>query len=569
MYKIILSSILLFALTILSGTTIYQIQYTDIPGPDGTYPSPMVDDVVTVTGIVTGANFNHDSMFFMSDPFGGAWHGIYVYDYEVGPALGDEVEVTGTVTEYYGFTELGYCTITVLSSGNPVPVPIPVTTEHLTVLSQAEMFEGCLVEVNDVIVTEPQDEYGQWYINDGSGECQVDDSFFYLDEVAPPIVITEGMEWAIIRGCLDFSYDVYGLNPRTPDDLIEEILFLEADFTANHVSGIVPLEVQFSDLSTGNIVSWMWDFNNDGFIDSNQQNPSYSYFESGFFSVSLTISDGDNEDTEIKEDYILVMDPLIADFSADLTSGNAPLEVHFTDLSTGDVVNWLWDFNNDGIIDSYQQNPSYIYSEAGLYTVSLSASDGVNEEIEIKEDYITVIELLNANFIAEVTSGDAPLEVHFTDLSTGDVVNWLWDFNSDGFIDSNEQNPTNIYYDVGIYTISLLVTDDTSEDIEIKEDYIEITGTGTQFQIIPRETELSDNHPNPFNPTTKIQFDIKDYETGVLTIFNIKGQKMVSQSFYSGRHDFMWNDDNYSSGIYFYKLQTENFSETKKMLLLK
>ncbi|MCF7793395.1 MAG: T9SS type A sorting domain-containing protein [Candidatus Cloacimonetes bacterium] len=218
-------SLLLIGLLVFSAvafaTTIYDIQYTTDPGPDGFYPSPMEGETVTVTGIVTGENYNQDNKFFMTDPGGGAWHGIYVYDYQVGPSLGDEVEVTGTVTEYYGLTELGYCTINILSQGNDVPDPIQVSTLDLVVPALAEQYEGCLVSVSDVEVTAEQDDYGQWYIDDGSGECQVDDGFFYLDSVTPPIVITMGMTWDMIIGCVDFSYDEYGLNPRTPDDLIE------------------------------------------------------------------------------------------------------------------------------------------------------------------------------------------------------------------------------------------------------------------------------------------------------------------------------------------------------------
>ncbi|RLC49798.1 MAG: hypothetical protein DRI23_08495, partial [Candidatus Cloacimonadota bacterium] len=147
MKKILFFAVFVIMLTICSATTIYDIQYTTNSGPDGTYPSPLDGQIVTVTGIVTGANFGQDNKFFMSDPEGGAWHGIYVYDYTVGPALGDEVEVTGTVTEYYGLTELGYCTITILSSGNPVPEPTIVTTLNLVIPAQAEQYEGCLVQV--------------------------------------------------------------------------------------------------------------------------------------------------------------------------------------------------------------------------------------------------------------------------------------------------------------------------------------------------------------------------------------------------------------------------------------
>ncbi len=253
-------SILIFMFSIIVAmcfaTTIYDIQYTTDPGPDGTYPSPLEGQEVTVTGIVTGENYNNDNKFFMCDPGGGPWKGIYVYDWEIGPALGDEVEVTGTVTEYYGWTELSYCTITILSSGNDVPEPLPITTLDLAVPALAEQYESCLVSVSDVVVTAEQDQYGQWYIDDGSGECQVDDGFFYLDSVTPPIVITVGMEWDMIIGCVDYSYDEYAINPRTPDDLIEElstphnIVKLESEFLGCYPNPFNPQTTAFLNLVT-------------------------------------------------------------------------------------------------------------------------------------------------------------------------------------------------------------------------------------------------------------------------------------------------------------------------------
>jgi PKD repeat protein len=362
-----------------------------------------------------------------------------------------------------------------------------------------------------------------------------------------------------------------------------------ADFEAVPLLGLAPLDVQFTDLSTGGIpalmresnnskivkndnsreiVSWEWDFNNDGTIDSYEQNPLFTYTEAGLYTVTLTVSDGSNTDTETKIDYISVLYP-IADFEADSTFGYCPFEVQFTDLSTGSIISWEWDFNYDGVIDSYLQNPIYTYSEAGVYTVSLTVSDGIYEDTEIKEDYITVLEPLNADFEANVTSGDPPLEVQFTDLSTGNVSGWMWDFDNDGTIDSNEQNPIYVYDEVGVYTISLTVSDGISEDTEIKEDYITVISTGIHNGVIPLETLLYQNHPNPFNPVTNIQFDIKENETGILSIYNTKGQLIVSQQFVAGQHIFQYNASEQSSGVYLYNLKTNSFSKTNKMLLLK
>ncbi|MBI9038754.1 MAG: choice-of-anchor J domain-containing protein [Bacteroidales bacterium] len=83
---------------------------------------------------------------------------------------------------------------------------------------------------------------------------------------------------------------------------------------------------------------------------------------------------------------------LTADFSADQTIIMACNPIQFTDLSSGNPTSWEWDFENDGTIDSYEQNPEWTYNEIGIYSVSLKISDGINEDTELKEDFITVIE---------------------------------------------------------------------------------------------------------------------------------------------------------------------------------
>ena len=96
-------------------------------------------------------------------------------------------------------------------------------------------------------------------------------------------------------------------------------------------------------------------------------------------------------------------------------------------------------------------------------------------------------------------------------------------------------------------------------------------GVGLDDNVIVQTPEvlLHQNYPNPFNPTTNIQFDIKELETGILRIFNIKGQSIESHRFESGKHNYLWDATEQSSGIYLYKLQTETITETRKMLLLK
>jgi len=85
---------------------------------------------------------------------------------------------------------------------------------------------------------------------------------------------------------------------------------------------------------------------------------------------------------------------LTAEFVASDTISCVSLEVQFTDFSFGDPINWQWDFENDGEIDSYEQDPVWVYEEPGVYSVSLTASDVVARDTstELKVDYITVLE---------------------------------------------------------------------------------------------------------------------------------------------------------------------------------
>jgi PKD repeat protein len=79
-----------------------------------------------------------------------------------------------------------------------------------------------------------------------------------------------------------------------------------ADFSGSPTSGVAPLAVSFSDLSTGSPSSWAWDFDNNGTVDSTAQNPTYTYTSAGTYTVSLTAANGSSSDTKTKLAYVTV-----------------------------------------------------------------------------------------------------------------------------------------------------------------------------------------------------------------------------------------------------------------------
>jgi hypothetical protein len=98
-----------------------------------------------------------------------------------------------------------------------------------------------------------------------------------------------------------------------------------------------------------------------------------------------------------------------------------------------------------------------------------------------------------------------------------------------------------------------------------------VTGVGNNGEI-PVSFKLAQNYPNPFNPATRIDYSIP-FKTNVkITVFSSVGTKVASYDFpnkEAGNHYVMFNAKNLASGIYYYKLETESFTDTKKMLLIK
>jgi hypothetical protein len=92
--------------------------------------------------------------------------------------------------------------------------------------------------------------------------------------------------------------------------------------------------------------------------------------------------------------------------------------------------------------------------------------------------------------------------------------------------------------------------------------------TDNDEQIVTAQLALQ-NYPNPFNPVTTISFNIPEHEKGILSIYNVRGQQILSKQFAAGEHEFSWNSQKQASGVYFYKLETPSAMLCKKMLLLK
>jgi len=163
----------------------------------------------------------------------------------------------------------------------------------------------------------------------------------------------------------------------------------------------------------------------------------------------------------------------VAAFSASPTSGNAPLKVKFTDKSTGSPTSWKWSFG-DGKT-STSKNPSYTYSKAGKYTVSLTVKNAAGSNTKTIKNYIVVNALKApvAAFSASPRSGKAPLKVQFTDKSANSPTSWKWSFGDGTY--STAKSPAHKYSKAGKYTVSLTVKNAKGSNTKTVSGYITVS----------------------------------------------------------------------------------------------
>ena len=243
-----------------------------------------------------------------------------------------------------------------------------------------------------------------------------------------------------------------------------------ADFGALPTIGQVPLNVDFTDLSTGSISLRSWNFG-DGTTATGVA-PKHTYTAAGAYTVSLTATGPGGSTTETKTDLIVVSAAVpLADFDAFPTIGQAPLSVAFTDASSGFITSRLWSFG-DGAT-STQAFPDHAYSAAGIYTVSLTVAGPAGTDTQTKTEYITALPPRpESDFSASPTIGHVPLDVDFTDDSSGVITSRSWSFGDGGT--STEANPRHTYAVVGSYTVSLTVTGPGGSDTETEPHFIEV-----------------------------------------------------------------------------------------------
>lgn len=162
---------------------------------------------VVTTGIVTGV---FGSLATIQDGTG-AYSGIWMYGSNVNLTVGDAVEVTGTVSEYFNLTQLTSPSVVITSQGNTLPTPEALSTAA----AADEQWEGVLVTVTGDVVNAGLGN-NEWSLSDGTGDLRVDDRGYNALLTG---AVVAGSTWEV-TGPVDFSFSNFKLQPRSADDAL-------------------------------------------------------------------------------------------------------------------------------------------------------------------------------------------------------------------------------------------------------------------------------------------------------------------------------------------------------------
>ena len=231
--------------------------------------------------------------------------------------------------------------------------------------------------------------------------------------------------------------------------------------------------------------------------------------------------------------------------------------VYITGLSKGFVTSWDYatvKYSSSGVRQWVQRYAGFNQGGADVAR-SISVDDAGNV------------------YVTGLSAGDIfPNEYDYATLkynSTG-VVQWIQRYN--GPSNRNDQAYSLALDLIGnVYVTGESYDNGTGMDI-VTIKYSQTIGIQQISTNIPENFKLSQNYPNPFNPSTNFEFQIADFGFVNITIFDTRGREVetiVNKEMKPGIYRAEWNASNYPSGVYFYRLSSELFTETRKMILIK
>ncbi len=405
-------------------------------------------------------------------------------------------------------------------------------------------------------------------------------------------------------------------------------------FEGSPTTGHAPLEVEFEDTSlpAQPITGRLWDFDDDGQIDSYEQHPTYTFDESGEYTVKLGIVCDADTHTVIYENYVQVFDGYSAlqfDGMESYALCEADPTLNITDAFT--IEGWIYPdgwgentsiglgkiidkanigificraggtlndsclviFHNDSESTSgfsYSPDLSIRLNSWQHIAVTYNLSDGmllyingsprtlsqINPPVGgINDNLYENLYIGNAEGLAETFDGlidelriwdharsgteiQSSINVTLEGNEPGLVAYWPMEEGNGDIIHDHSDNGN----DASLYSTSWTLGKVLNQTSVPESDN----------DLLPEKSMITCAYPNPFNESAIIKYNLPRSTDVKLDVYDILGRKissLVDNSQPAGEHQVTWQANGIPSGVYFYKLETDKYSESRKMVLLK
>ncbi|MBC8192591.1 MAG: T9SS type A sorting domain-containing protein [Candidatus Marinimicrobia bacterium] len=525
--------------------------------------------IVTIQGIVTAEPYAFHAegalqYYYIQDDYA-ALSGIKILDPGRGLEEGDQVRLSGFVIELSGMTAIEDITEFELLDTDIMVEPLTISLG-----GDLEIYEGCLIEINDVMVSNPDLGSGEWSVSDGTNEIRIGNAadYFYT------AVNGEGL--SSIVGVLDYSGDNFKIQPRLAIDLqtadgftriqaIQQVRYSDlmpkyssldnsvwfadtsyyheawSDTTIVTVRGIVSMPTGIT--YAGNGIKFILQDVNGGpwssILSYNPDSTAYPVlFEGDLIELSGRIVEFDtHEGTNVSNmtELWITQEIDIIDIGLDLP----PEPV----VTTGDL-RWPTTAEQWGNVIVTVENATIIENDPTLFDM-LSIDDG-SGSVLVDDD---------SRFFRDWTQG-YPGPAVYIQPPAGSIYDEVRGW---------------VYHHYGSYADST-----TYKLVPLYQSDMVLSASAIDNLVVPEGYALG-NYPNPFNPTTNIAFRIPEAQQVQLVIYNQRGQHvttLVDQSLNAGEYQVVWNGLNQkgrpvSSGLYFYRMVAGKEQMAGKMTYLK
>ncbi len=342
-----------------------------------------------------------------------------------------------------------------------------------------------------------------------------------------------------------------------------------AQFSGTPTTGVAPLAVVFTDLSTNSPTSWSWTFGDGGV--SSLQSPSHTYAAAGTYTVTLTAANAAGSDGETKTGYITVTTTPVGTWTT-ITSDNFETGMGSYTDGGADMSRYT------GTTHAHQGAAAADIQDNSGTASSFAHTAGKNvsgySNLEVSFWFKAVGMETGEDFWVQYYDGSAWRTVATYAAGTG--------FTNNVFTSKTVTIPRATYaYPTNARLRFMCDASDNNDDVYIDE--IVFRGYSTAAlavetkaavaePVAPAAFSLAPNHPNPFNPATTIEFTLPAASPVVIRIFDIKGrviETLTDEAYGPGTHSLRWDATRFPSGTYFCRIEAGALSAVRKMTLLK